>query len=69
MEFRWVDYQCLCRLEEIYRDRGISENSMSNRFRTIKAIWNKAIKDGVAEVKVRARGVNAQLDVEGRALL
>lgn len=51
VEFRWVDYQCLCRLEEIYRDRGISENSMSNRFRTIKAIWNKAIKDGVAEVE------------------
>ena len=38
----------LRKLETRYRRLGLKETTISNRFRTLKAIWNKAIRDHVA---------------------
>lgn len=36
-------------LETFFRERGNSDTTLSNRYRTLRAVWNKAIAEGVAK--------------------
>lgn len=47
--FEEINYDFLNRFENAYLGRGNSENGLAVYMRTIRAIYNKAIKEGVAE--------------------
>ncbi|MDA0197009.1 MAG: site-specific integrase [Bacteroidetes bacterium] len=49
LSFAELNYDFLNRLEKAYLARGNSENGLAVYMRTIRAIYNKAIKDGIAE--------------------
>lgn len=53
LDFRFsaLDINGLYKIERRLRERGVRDTSLSNRFRTIRAIWNRAIKDKVARAE------------------
>lgn len=50
-KFHEVDYSVLTKFETWQRAGGVGENTLSNRFRTLRSLFNKAIKEGVAQEK------------------
>jgi site-specific recombinase XerD len=48
ISFSNLDVSFLNRFEQFLREKGLSENSMNNYFRTFRAIYNKAISEGYA---------------------
>jgi len=50
--FREVNYNFLTKLETYHRGNGNQLNGLAVYMRTIRAIYNKAIKDGVADKKL-----------------
>jgi integrase len=46
LSFAQVDYSFLLRLETDFRSRGNTDNAMSVRFRTLRAVFNLAIDEG-----------------------
>lgn len=49
IEFEALNYSFLKKFEAAYLGRGLAENGLAVHMRTIRAIFNKAIKDGVVD--------------------
>ncbi|GAB3995162.1 site-specific integrase [Spirosoma daeguense] len=49
VSFSEVTVQFCNRLETFFRERGNSDTTLSNRFRTLRAVLNKAIAEGIAK--------------------
>lgn len=47
--FREIDYTFLKKLEKVHLESGYGYNSLSVKLRTIRAVYNKAINEGVAK--------------------
>lgn len=59
LAFQQVNVAFCYKLETYLRTRGNTENTLSNRFRTLRAVWNKAIASGVAKVEAYPFSRNA----------
>ena len=51
IEFREIDYSFLTKQEEFMRMNGIAETTMSVYFRTLRALYNKAIQENYARLQ------------------
>ncbi len=47
--FTEINHAFLRKIEQFFRERGVGENSMGLYFRTMRAVYNKAIADGFAK--------------------
>ncbi len=47
--FTEINHAFLRKIEQFLRERGVGENSMGLYFRTMRAVYNKAVADGVAK--------------------
>ena len=51
LQFKELDYELLCRLETKMLSKGLKKNSIACYNRSLRAIYNKAIKDNLVEIK------------------